>query len=205
MRSGFRLGQRGNTDWSAIYLVKNGTPTRLQEAMDALDDTPLERIPGRDPNMLISRLAPGVRIEPHAVYLNTQLTRHVAIIPAGAGWATRFANSWCSATRLTMRPGTRVIATVLASAHDHYELRHEAHSSLSPDALWDHLTWPEEWWHPDHTYSGDARNLSLDAGAGGLWREDRDGGSFARGSVLLVREGEQIRLDAPLGPLQALG
>lgn len=96
-------------------------------------------------------------------------------------------------------------AEVLTSGPDHYELRHEAHSSLAPDVLWDRLTRPEDWWHPDHTYSGDARNLSLDAQAGGLWREDWDGGSVAHGAVLLVKEGEQLRLDAPFGPLQALG
>lgn len=113
----------------------------------------------------------------------------------------------CSLFGAAILPGLTGLASaeVLASAPDRYELRHEAQSSLAPDALWERLTRPEDWWHPDHTYSGDARNLSLDIQAGGLWREDWDGGSVAHGAVLLVKEGEQLRLDAPFGPLQALG
>ena len=100
---------------------------------------------------------------------------------------------------------TSASADVVAAGPDHYELRHEASSSLPPAEMWDRLVQPEIWWHPDHTYSGDAANLSLNATAGGLWREDWEGGSVSHGEVLMVREGEQLRLDAPFGPLQEMG
>lgn len=97
------------------------------------------------------------------------------------------------------------VADVEATSSTHYVLHHEASSPLEPDALWDRLIEPASWWHPDHTYSGDARNLSLEATAGGLWLETWDGGSVAHGEVLLAREGEMLRMNAPFGPLQGIG
>lgn len=80
----------------------------------------------------------------------------------------------------------------------HYE------TPLSPDALWAKLIAPHEWWQDDHTYSGSAQNLSLEPIAGGLWREDWEGGSVAHGRVLMAKTGEALTMEAPFGPLQAL-
>lgn len=95
-------------------------------------------------------------------------------------------------------------AEIIAASPDHYTLRHEAASDLSTRAMWNRLVHPASWWHPDHTYSGKASGLSLDARAGGLWREDWTGGSVSHGQVLYVKDGEQLRLDAPFGPLQSM-
>jgi len=95
-------------------------------------------------------------------------------------------------------------ADVIAASSDHYTLRHESVSSLAPDALWNRLVHPETWWDPAHSYSGDAANLSLDLRAGGLWKEEWDGGSVSHGTVLYVNPGEQLRLNAPFGPLQSI-
>lgn len=96
-------------------------------------------------------------------------------------------------------------AEVVSASDTHYTLRHEAESDLSPGRLWQRLIEPASWWHPDHTYSGKSENLSLRASAGGLWREDWDGGSVSHGRVLLVRHGKLLRLEAPFGPLQEQG
>ena len=96
-------------------------------------------------------------------------------------------------------------AEVVSSSSTHFVLRHEATTPLSPDAAWERLTDPASWWHPDHTYSGDSANLSLDVTAGGLWREDWDGGSVAHGRVLMVATGTALRMEAPFGPLQGVG
>lgn len=95
-------------------------------------------------------------------------------------------------------------AEVVAAAPDHYTLHEEGTSALGPAEMWDRLIHPESWWSPAHSYSGDAANLSLDARAGGLWKEEWDGGSVAHGKVLYVNPGEQLRLDAPFGPLQSM-
>ncbi|MCI4643465.1 MAG: SRPBCC family protein [Hyphomonadaceae bacterium] len=96
-------------------------------------------------------------------------------------------------------------ADIIASAPDHYTLQHEAISELSPEEAWNRLVDPRRWWHPDHTYSGRAEALSLDLQAGGLWREDWDGGSVAHGEVMQVQTGKMLVLDAPFGPLQGMG
>ena len=98
-----------------------------------------------------------------------------------------------------------VHAELIAASDTHYRLSHSATTALSPDALWDRLIHPEQWWNPDHSYSGKAQNLSLDPQAGGLWREDWDGGSVAHGTVVQVIDGKLLRLEAPFGPLQGVG
>ena len=98
-----------------------------------------------------------------------------------------------------------VSADIVAADDAHYTLRHEARSDLAPDALWERLIRPQDWWSSDHTYSGDAANLALSAKAGGLWQENWDGGSVQHGRVLAIQEGKQLRLDAPFGPLQGMG
>lgn len=95
-------------------------------------------------------------------------------------------------------------ADIVEATPERYVLRQEASSVLAADTLWARLIKPASWWHPDHTYSGDAANLSLEATAGGLWREDWQGGSVLHGQVLLVLDGSTLKLDAPFGPLQDL-
>lgn len=95
-------------------------------------------------------------------------------------------------------------ADIIASGQDHYVLRHEAQSELPPDLLWDRLIEVSTWWHPDHTYSGESSNLSLDPKAGGAWREDWAGGSVIHGSVLYASPPHMLRLEAPFGPLQGM-
>ncbi|GGY49669.1 hypothetical protein [Parvularcula lutaonensis] len=90
----------------------------------------------------------------------------------------------------------------VASASEHgFVLEHEVTSPFAPDALWHRLMQPAQWWDPDHTYSGDAANLSMEDTAGAYWREDWDTGSVIHGQVLLVKEGEELILSAPFGPL----
>ena len=97
------------------------------------------------------------------------------------------------------------VAEVVASSDTHYVLRHQAMSEFSAEEVWQRLVKPSTWWHPDHTYSGDANNLSLEATAGGLWREDWSDGSVVHGRVMLVQTGKVLRMDAPFGPLQGVG
>lgn len=94
---------------------------------------------------------------------------------------------------------------VLESAPDHYTLRQEAVSPLAPEALWARLIEPASWWQDDHTWSGSAGNLSLEAAAGGLWAERWDGNTVTHGTVLAALESRMLRLEAPFGPLQGMG
>lgn len=95
-------------------------------------------------------------------------------------------------------------AEIVTSSADHFTLKLEAQSDLPPSEVWARLIEPSEWWQSDHTYSGDANNLSLDPQAGGLWRETWEGGSVWHGTVLQAQAEQSLVLSAPFGPLQGL-
>ena len=62
------------------------------------------------------------------------------------------------------------------------------------------------WWDREHTYSGDAKNLSIDARPGGCFCEKlSNGGGVEHGRVVNLTPGSLLRLSAVLGPLQELG
>lgn len=63
-----------------------------------------------------------------------------------------------------------------------------------------------EWWNPQHTYSGDAKNLSIDARPGGCFCETLpDGGGVEHMRVVYLAPDAMLRLSGGLGPLQAAG
>ncbi|NNU17686.1 hypothetical protein HK107_15245 [Parvularcula sp. ZS-1/3] len=96
-------------------------------------------------------------------------------------------------------------AEVVTASDTGFKLKHEAVSPLAPDALWERLMEPSEWWDGAHSYSGDAANLSMEDSAGSYWREDWEGGSVIHGQILTVMKGKQLVLSAPFGPLHATG
>lgn len=80
-----------NKDWGALYLWREGVredavAPQFPKTMAALENAPLDRIEGRGPMALFSRLAPKTRIDPHTGFLNTRLICHLPIIvPKGCG------------------------------------------------------------------------------------------------------------------------
>jgi uncharacterized protein YndB with AHSA1/START domain len=62
------------------------------------------------------------------------------------------------------------------------------------------------WWNPEHTYSHDAKNLSIDARAGGCFCEKLpNGGGIEHLRVVYVAPPQVVRFSGALGPLQASG
>ena len=58
------------------------------------------------------------------------------------------------------------------------------------------------WWNGAHTYSGDSANLSLPLEVGAcLCERLADGSIFEHGRVVSVTRQSEVRLEAPLGPL----
>ncbi|PQA88676.1 aspartyl/asparaginyl beta-hydroxylase domain-containing protein [Hyphococcus luteus] len=76
-----------NKDWSALYLWREGVreeaAARFPKTMAALDAAPLDRVDGRGPMALFSRLKPGTRIDPHTGFLNTRLICHLPLVMPG--------------------------------------------------------------------------------------------------------------------------
>ena len=62
------------------------------------------------------------------------------------------------------------------------------------------------WWNPEHTYSHDAKNLSIDARPGGCFCEKLpNGGGIEHLRVIYLAPPQVVRFSGALGPLQASG
>lgn len=71
--------------------------------------------------------------------------------------------------------------------------------------VWNALLQPGRWWDPAHTYSGAARNLTLEAQAGGCFCETLKNGEVQHLTVTHIRWPEQLTLTGGLGPLASQG
>lgn len=94
-------------------------------------------------------------------------------------------------------------AEVIDSTPQGFRVVHSIEVDAGPESVWRALEEPAGWWHPDHTWSGDAANLSLEVVPGGCFCETWDGGASAHLDVVRVEEGRLLRLQGGLGPLQA--
>lgn len=77
----------------------------------------------------------------------------------------------------------------------------------SPAEVYRKIAAVGDWWSAEHTYSGDAHNLTLDARAGGCWCEKlpKTGGSVMHMQVATAMPGALLVLTGALGPLQQMG
>ena len=103
-------------------------------------------------------------------------------------------------------------AEVFQKSPSGFVIRHGADVASSADEAWKELIAPRDWWSSEHTFSGDAANLSIDARAGGCFCEvlpAKDAPRAApRGGVehmriIYVERGRALRLSGALGPLQS--
>lgn len=103
-----------------------------------------------------------------------------------------------------------------AEVHDSnaagFAVRATAEVPASPDAVWETLLDPAEWWAGNHTFSGDAANLSLDPRAGGCFcellpnttnKQDVPRGGVQHMQVVYIEKPKTLRLSGALGPLQS--
>lgn len=74
---------------------------------------------------------------------------------------------------------------------------------LGPQQVWPLLVEQlGQWWDKAHSYSGDARNMRIEAVPNGCFCERYAAGSVVHGTVINVQNHRQIRLVSALGPLQ---
>jgi uncharacterized protein YndB with AHSA1/START domain len=97
--------------------------------------------------------------------------------------------------------GAQAQATVTDVAANGFEIEHTVHVAAAPGAVYDTLVQPARWWSSDHTYSGNAANMSLEAKGGGCWCEKLESGSVAHMTVGLAMPGKSLILHGGLGPL----
>ncbi len=95
-------------------------------------------------------------------------------------------------------------AAVSESAPGHFRIEQTVLLPAAPLPTYRLLLQPQLWWSGAHTYSGDARNLSLDAAEARCFCERlADGGSVEHMRVVQAQPGTLLRLSGGLGPLQA--
>jgi uncharacterized protein YndB with AHSA1/START domain len=95
-------------------------------------------------------------------------------------------------------------AEVKSSSPIGFEVQNTRTVAAPPATAYAALGRINAWWNKDHTYSGDAANLSLVLKAGGCFCERlQGGGTVEHMRVVYARPGETLRLQGGLGPLQA--
>lgn len=101
----------------------------------------------------------------------------------------------------------RAAAEIVSAGPNGFNIRHTAEApNIAAPAVWAALSDVAKWWDPDHTYSGDARNLSLEPFVRGCFCEKL--GLYAaieHASVVYAMPAKTLRLSGALGPLQEFG
>lgn len=96
-------------------------------------------------------------------------------------------------------------AEVVTSAPGGFVVKHVVSVPVAPDAAYRKFVDIGKWWTPEHTFSGDAKNLSITPRAGGCWCEKlKDGGSVRHLDVVYAAPGSALRFSGGLGPLQEM-
>jgi hypothetical protein len=92
---------------------------------------------------------------------------------------------------------------VVRSSDVGFTVTQSVNVTMPPPAAWSALSDIGRWWDPEHSYSGDARNLTLDPFVGGCFCEKL--GMYAGAQhmrVIYAQPPKLLRLSGALGPLQ---
>ena len=102
--------------------------------------------------------------------------------------------------------GSPAGAAVIHAAPGGFELKQVVHISAPAARVYAALIQPSKWWNSEHTYSGSAANLSLDARPGGCFCEAMPNGGVVQHLVVVnVQLNEALELRGALGPFHARG
>jgi uncharacterized protein YndB with AHSA1/START domain len=99
------------------------------------------------------------------------------------------------------------LAEVKSSSDAGFEVARSITVSATPAEVYAALGRVGQWWSSAHSYSGDARNLTMPLRVGACFCEavPKGGGMVEHGRVIYLQPGQTLRLSAALGPLQAEG
>ena len=97
-------------------------------------------------------------------------------------------------------------AAVVDSSYYGFTIKQEYSIDNAADTVYHNLvSYIGKWWDSEHTYSGKASNLWIDAVAGGCFCEKLpDGGSVRHMTVVFADPGKTLRMVGGLGPLQSM-
>jgi uncharacterized protein YndB with AHSA1/START domain len=96
-------------------------------------------------------------------------------------------------------------AAVVESTATGFAIEQTVHIAAPADRVYAALIVPAKWWNSEHTFSGSAANLTLEARASGCFCETWAGGSVQHLTVVDAQPGKILRLRGALGPFQGQG
>lgn len=97
---------------------------------------------------------------------------------------------------------TASAANIVQQDERGFRIIHIVETDASPAAVWRTLVDPARFWNPEHSFSGDADNFSLEAVPGGCFCEIADNLGVEHARVVYIEPGVRLRLRGSLGPLQ---
>ena len=93
-------------------------------------------------------------------------------------------------------------ADVVEAQPGGFQVKETAEIAAPADKVWASLGQIGAWWNPEHSWSGDAKNLTLELKPGGCLCEALShGGGVRHLTVVLVSTGKTAILEGALGPL----
>lgn len=95
-------------------------------------------------------------------------------------------------------------ADVVDKSPSGFTLRTTMTVAAAPQRIYEDLLNIGAWWDRAHTYSGDAKNMTVAAQPGGCFCEKYAGGAVEHGRVVNVSPNRLLRISSALGPLQEL-
>ncbi len=111
----------------------------------------------------------------------------------------------CLAVLLATAAPPGAVAEVVDSAANGFTVKLSLNIQGAPDGVYRQLLRPADWWNPEHTFSGDAHNLSIEPKPMGCFCEKLPGGGGVRHlEVIFLQPGKTLRMLGALGPLQGL-
>lgn len=96
-------------------------------------------------------------------------------------------------------------AKVVDSQANGFEVSETVEIGAPTGKVWNALGQIGSWWDSEHTFSGNASNLSIDLKPGGCFCEILPGGGVSHMLVVYARPDSVVRLSGALGPLQSTG
>lgn len=110
-----------------------------------------------------------------------------------------------TATAVILALAGSAAAGVVDSSAGGFSVKTTLQIQAPPQDVYRRLLAIGEWWGSDHTFSGDARNMSLEARPGGCWCEKlAGGGALQHMQVIYAAPGKLLRMTGALGPLQEM-
>jgi hypothetical protein len=98
-------------------------------------------------------------------------------------------------------------AEIVNAGPSGFNLRHVVDApNVAPPVIWAALSDVAKWWDPEHTYSGDSRNLTLDPMVRGCFCEKLSlYAGVEHATVVYAQPTKTLRMIGALGPLQEFG